>query len=66
MHTKYSENDITLIAMTEISIPIESQELKHHVKNIAGVVGRCFDQVSLIYYDLNDIAEHIEKRGNKS
>ena len=46
----------------DISIPMKSQDLKHHMKNIAGLAGRCFGANSLLHESLRSVAEHIEEK----
>ena len=62
VQTKYSENDVSLLTKMDVSIPMKTQELKHQVKNIAGLTARCLGSDSLLYASLKDVADHIEKR----
>lgn len=61
VQTNYSENDVSLLTKMDVSIPMKTQELKHQMKNIAGLSARCLGSDSLIYQSLKDVADHIEK-----
>ena len=62
VQSKYSEEDVVLLTKMTISIPMRSQELRHHVNNIAGLSGRCFGQESILYKSLEEVKEHIERK----
>ena len=62
LQTKYSDNDVSLLTKMDVSILMKTQELKHQMKNIAGLSDRCLGSSSLLYASLEDVAEHIEKR----
>lgn len=36
VQTKYSDHDIDLLAKMEVSIPMKTQELRHHLKTLQG------------------------------
>ena len=38
---KFDQQDLTLLTKVEVTIPLTSQDLRHHVKNLAELVGRC-------------------------
>ena len=44
----------------EVTIPMKTQDMKHHMKNIAGLAGYCFGDSSILYESLQSIADHIE------
>ena len=44
---KYDAQDLILLTNMEISIPLRTQDLKHHIRNITGLTGRCFGDNSL-------------------
>lgn len=62
VQTKFSEDDVTLLTKMDISIPMKSQDLKYHMKNIAGLAGRCFGADSLLYESLQAVVNHIEEK----
>ena len=62
VQTKYSDTDVILLTKMYIQIPMKTQDLRHHMKNIAGLGGCWFGQDSLIYQDMKDVAEHIESK----
>ena len=62
VQTKFNENDVTLLTKMDVTIPMKTQDLKHHVKNIAGLAGRCFGDSSILYQSLQSIADHIEEK----
>ena len=41
---------------------MKAQDLKHHMKNIAGLAGRCFGDNSILYISLQLVADHIEAK----
>ena len=45
---KYEQEDLVLLTKMHITIPFKTQDLKHHVRNLAGIVGRCFRCDSMI------------------
>ena len=61
---KYDAQDLILLTKMEISIPLKTQDLKHHMRNIAGLAGRCFGDNSLIYQKLQEVEKHIEQKEN--
>ena len=62
---KYDKQDLMLLTKMEVSIPMTAQDLRHHVKNIAGLAGRCLGQSSAIHIALRLLAEHIEDNENE-
>ena len=62
VQTKFNENDVTLLTKMDVTIPMKTQDTKHHMKNIAGLAGRCFGDSSIIYESLQSIADHIEEK----
>ena len=59
---KFEAEDLILLTRMYITIPMKTQELKHHIKNFAVCAGRCLGQQSIAYIILLDIANHIEKK----
>ena len=59
---KFSDRDVTLLTKQEITLPMKTQELRHHLKNIAGLAGRCFGQHCVLFKNLQDVAAHIEQK----
>ena len=58
---KYDSTDIELLTKMEVSIPMKSQELRHYLKNIAEVAGRCMGSDSVFYAKLMSLYNHIER-----
>ena len=59
---KYDNSDLILLTKMEISIAMKTPELKHAMKNIAGVTGRILGQHSIAHVSLKRVADHIEKK----
>ena len=59
---KFSDRDVTLLTKQEITIPMKSQELRHHVRNITGLAGRCFGEDSVLFKNLWKVTTHIDER----
>ena len=59
---KYDNSDLILLTKMSISIAMKTPELKHHMKNIAGVAGRILGQHSIAHKSLKGVAAHIEKK----
>ena len=56
---KYDRSDLILLTKMDITIPMKTQELRHHVKNYAGVAGRTFGKDSVAHASLKKIVAHI-------
>ena len=59
VQSKYTEEDVTLLTKMQISVPMNVQDLKQHVKNIAGFATRCFGENSVLNQSLQELHEHI-------
>ena len=59
---KYAEEDLVLLTKMDISIPLKTQNLKHRMRNFAGITRRGFGLDSLLYLSLKGVAEHIESK----
>ena len=59
---KFEAEDLILLTRMDITIPMKTQELKHHIKNFAACAGRCLGQQSMAYVSLLDVAKHIEAK----
>jgi hypothetical protein len=57
---KYDNRDLELLTKMEVTIPMCSQELRHHVRNITAVAGRCMGEHSLIYESLSKLEKHVQ------
>ena len=57
---KYDSKDLRLLTKMDISIPMKTADLKHHVKNFKGCVGRIFGQSSMIFDCFEKLQHHIE------
>ena len=59
---KFDKSDLVLLTKMDVKIPTRTQELRHQVKNFAGISGRCFGQDSILFHNLIDVAKHIESK----
>ena len=59
VQSKYSEEDVALLTKMQISVPMNVQHLKQHVKNIAGLARKCFSQESLLAHSLRGLEDNI-------
>ena len=57
---KYDNRDLELLTKMEVTIPMCPQELRHHVRNITAVAGRCMGEHSLIYESLSKLEKHVQ------
>ena len=57
---KYDSTDLRLLTKMDISIPMKTIELEHHMKNFKGCVGRIFGADALIFKSLESLQNHIE------
>ena len=57
---KFDRQDLSLLTKMDVSIPVTTQDLKHHIKNYTGCAGRCFGQESVLYMNLHKVLDHIE------
>ena len=48
----------------DISIPLKTQDLKYHMRNITGLAGRCFGDNSLLFQKLSKVGDRIELKEN--
>ena len=62
VQTKYSDTDITLLTKMHILIHMKTQDMCHHVKNIAGLAGRCLGWEYLLHQVLKDVAVYIKSK----
>ena len=61
---KLDHGDLVHLTKMEVTLPIRAQILKHNIKNLAGLAGRCLGQTSLLHVGLTDLAEHVEGKEN--
>ena len=59
---KFSDRDVSLLTKQEVTIPMKAQELRHHMRNFAGLAGRCFGEDSLLFTNLCSVAGYIDNR----
>ena len=59
---KFEAEDLILLKHMDITIPMKTQDLKHHIKNFAACAGRYLGQRSMTYLSLLNVANHIEKK----
>lgn len=52
--------DLELLTNIVLTIPLNTQDLCHHVRNVTVVVGHCLGQDYLLYSKLLTVQEHIE------
>ena len=57
---KYESSDLHLLTKMDATIPMKTQDLRHHLKNYAACAGRCFGQMSLIFLNLQELADHVD------
>ena len=62
MQEKLNNTDIQLLTKMEVKIPSKAQDIKYHIKNFAGITGRCFGEESLLFQSLLKIVKHMERR----
>lgn len=60
MKKKYSDHDVDLLTKMEVTIPMNTQELRNHIKNFAGLAGHVIGAKSLLYENLLDVTRCIE------
>ena len=60
VQSKYSDEDVTLLTKMEIVVPVKTQDLRQHVKNIAGLAAICFGKESMLFHCLKEVENHIE------
>ena len=58
----YDSSDLILLTKMNISIPMKSQELKLHMKNVLGISIRCFGKDYIAHISLKKVATHIETK----
>ena len=54
VQSKYTEENVILLTKMQISVLMNVQELKQHVKNIAGLTSKCFGENSILNHSLQD------------
>ena len=59
---KFDSQDILSLTKMEVKVPMKAQDLRHHLKNFAGIAGRCFGETALLYENLSKVCKHIERR----
>ena len=58
---KFDNKDLVLMTKMDVTIPMCTQDLRIHIKNTAGLAGRCLGQDSTLHMSLRNLAEHIEE-----
>ena len=61
VQTKFSDKDVNVLTKMDISIPIRSQDLKYHLKNIANLATICIGKGCLLYTNLQRVTDHIQE-----
>ena len=61
---RLSDEDINLLTEMKITIPMNTNDLKYHIKNISGTAGRYFGQHSLLHKELHDLWMHVQHKEN--
>ena len=59
---KFNNKDLVLLTKMSITIPLKTQDLKHHFKKIAVLSGLCLGSDSLLFQNLQDVVKHIEEK----
>ena len=62
VQTKYSDKDVSVLTKMDLSIPMNSRDLGHHVRNWARLAELCFGDGYLLHQSLVDVADHIWRR----
>ena len=62
VQTKFSDRDVTVLTKMDVSVPMNTRDLEHHVKNWSGLAGLCFGEGCLLHQALVEVSEHIRKR----
>ena len=57
---KFEQRDLALLTKMEVSIPLQTLDLRHHLKNYAGLAGRVLGQSSLVFLSLRAVVDHID------
>ena len=55
---KFSDRDVTLLTKQDVAITVKTQKLRHHIRNIADLAGRCFGENSVLIRNLWEMAKH--------
>jgi hypothetical protein len=58
---KFEQSDRALLTKMEVAIPLTTLDLRHHLKNFTGLVGRVLGQGSLAFLSLRAVVEHIDE-----
>ena len=59
---KFEDRDVSLLTKMDITIPFNTQDLRHHVKNYAALLARCFGEDSRVHMAIKKISTHMEKK----
>ena len=57
---KYSDEDVTMLTKMEITVPMKTQDLRQHVKNIIGLATIRFGRDSMLFHCLKELEIHID------
>ena len=58
VQSKYTEDDVTPLTKMQISILMNVQDLRQHVKNISGLTKKCFGENAIMTQSLKDLENH--------
>lgn len=59
---KLDNKDLCLLTKINVTIPVKTSELRHHIKTYRGCVGRILGQKSLVFVSFTTIYDHIEEK----
>ena len=62
VHDKFNNKDLVMLTEINITVPMKTQDLKHHLKNIAILAGLWFGENYVLFKNLQDIANHVEEK----
>ena len=61
---KCEQEELILLTKMNITIPLKTQDLKHRMRNFVGIFGRYFVSDSMMYINLQEVAEYIDNKEN--
>ena len=65
LQEKLNTQVVNILTQMNVSIPMKTDSLKHHIKNYAGSAGRLFGQHSMLYTRLKELWVHIDSRDSR-
>ena len=62
VHDKFNNKDLVMLTEMNITVPMKTQDLKHHLKNIAILAELWFGENCVLFKNLQDVANHVEEK----